>query len=61
MAIDDAIMLVQLDGKRVVRKIKKQDGGRLLLQSYESEFEGKVVSIKDVLIVGHCVRLERSL
>lgn len=61
VAIDDAIMLVQLDGKRVVRKIKKQDGGRLLLQSYESEFEGKVVSIKDVLIVGHCVRLERSL
>ena len=61
VAIDDAIMLVQLDGKRVVRKIKKQDGGRLLLQSYESEFVGKVVSIKDVLIVGHCVRLERSL
>ena len=47
--------------RRVVRKIKKQDGGRLLLQSYESEFEGKVVSIKDVLIVGHCVRLERAL
>ena len=61
VAIDDAIMLVQLDGRRIVRKIKKQDGGRLLLQSYESEFEGKVVSIKDVLIVGHCVRLERAL
>ena len=61
VAIDDAIMLVQLDGRRVVRKIKKQDGGRLLLQSYESEFECKVVSIKDVLIVGHCVRLERAL
>lgn len=59
--VDDAIMLIQLDGKRVVRKIKKQDGGKLLLQSYEFEFEGKVVSLKDVLILGHCVRLERSL
>ncbi len=61
VAVDDAVMLVQLDSQRVVRKIKKQDGGRLLLQSYESEFVGKVVSVKDVLIVGRCVRLERTL
>lgn len=59
--IDDAIMLIQLDGRRVVRKIKKQDGAKLLLQSYESEFEGKIVPLKEVLVLGHCVRLERSL
>jgi len=58
---DDAIMLIQLDGQRVVRKIKKQDGGKLLLQSYEYEFEGRVVALKDALILGRCVRLERTL
>ena len=59
--LDDAIMLLQFEGHRIVRKLKKQDGGRLLLQSYETEFEGKVVPLKDVLILGKCVRLERSL
>ena len=59
--IDDAIMLIQIDGRRVVRKIRKQDGGKLLLQSYETEFEGKIVPMKEVLILGHCVRLERAL
>ncbi|MBR3502683.1 MAG: helix-turn-helix domain-containing protein [Clostridia bacterium] len=59
--VDDAIMLLQMDGRRVVRKIKKQDGGKLLLQSYEYEFEGQVVALKDALVLGRCVRLERAL
>ncbi len=59
--IDDAIMLLQVDGARVARKVKKQDGGRLLLQSYNYEYEGKVVELKNVLIIGHCVRLEKAL
>ncbi len=59
--VDDAIMLIQLNGKRVIRKIKKQDGGKLLLQSYNYEYEGKVVELKNVLILGRCVRLEKTL
>ena len=59
--VDDAVMLLQLDGKRVIRKIKKQDGGKLLLQSYEYEFEGKILPLKEVLILGQCVRCERKL
>ena len=59
--VDDALMLLQLDGKRVVRKVKKQDGGRLLLQSYEYEFVGQTVEMKNVLLLGRCVRLERQL
>jgi hypothetical protein len=58
---DDAIMLLQIDGQRVARKVKKQDGGRLLLQSYNYEYEGKVVDIKTVLVLGRCVRLEKTL
>ena len=59
--IDDAVMIIQKDGTRVARKVKKQDGGRLLLQSYEYEFNGQVLPLSQVLIVGHCVRLERAL
>lgn len=58
---DDAIMLIVVDGVRMVRKIKKQDGGRLLLQSYNYEYEGKVVDLKTVLVLGRCVRLEKTL
>ena len=58
---DDAVMIIQKDGTRVARKVKKQDGGRLLLQSYEYEFNGQVLPLSQVLIVGHCVRLERAL
>lgn len=59
--VDDAIMLLQIDGQRIARKVKKQDGGRLLLQSYNYEYEGKVVDIKTVLVLGRCVRLEKTL
>lgn len=59
--VDDAVMLLQLDGQRVARKVKKQDGGRLLLQSYNYEYEGKVVDLKTVLVLGRCVRLEKTL
>ncbi len=59
--VDDAVMLIVLGGVRMVRKIKKQDGGRLLLQSYNYEYDGKVVELKNVLILGRCVRLEKTL
>ena len=59
--VDDAIMIVQKGGKRVARKVKKQDGGRVLLQSYEMEFEGQVTPLSEVLFLGLCVRLERAL
>lgn len=59
--IDDAIMLIQIDGRRVARKVNKLDGGKVMLQSYDREFEGKTVELKQVLILGHCVSLERRL
>ncbi len=59
--VDDAIMLLQIDGQRVARKVKKQDGGKLLLQSYNYEYEGKVVELKTVMVLGRCVRLEKTL
>ncbi len=59
--VDDAIMLLQHRGARIVRKIAKLDGGKLLLQSYDREFKGERVELKEVLILGQCVRLMRRL
>ena len=58
---DDQLMLIAVDGRRMVRKLSKLDGGRLLLQSFDREFETKTLPVKDVLILGKCVKLERRL
>lgn len=60
-AVDDAIMVLEYKGKRLVRKVRKQEGGKLMLQHYDREFVGEVVSVRDVLIIGRCVRLEATL
>ena len=59
--VDDAIMLIELNGKRAVRKIKKLDGGKLLLQTYDHALRLDTVELKNVLILGRCVRLETQL
>ena len=59
--VDDAIMLLEHDGKRLVRKVTKLDGAKLMLQSYDREFKGEKVELKNVLILGLCVRMTRRL
>ena len=58
---DGAVMVLQYQGRRVARKVTKQDGGKLLLQSYDREFETERIERKDALIIGRCVRLTRML
>ena len=59
--VNDAIMVVRHMGERIARKVTKLDGGRVLLQSYDREFESKRVELKDVLVIGRCVKLVRRL
>ena len=58
---EDALMLVLVNGERVVRKIKKLDGTHVMLQSYDREFSGDHVETKSLTILGRCVRLEKTL
>ena len=60
-AEDDQIMLIVWKGQRMVRKLRKLDGGRLLLQAFDREFTTDTVPVKDVLVIGKCVKLERTL
>ena len=59
--VDDAFMLVFAHGKRVVRKVKKLDGSKLMLQSYDREFSSENVMWAEIQILGICVKLQRSL
>ena len=59
--MDEQLMLIRYGDERIVRKILKLDGGRLLLQAFDHEFSSETVPMKDVLILGRCVKLERKL
>lgn len=59
--VDDAFMLVHIKGKRMVRKIKKLDGSKIMLQSYDREFASTTVMWAEIQILGRCVKLQRSL
>ena len=58
---DETIMLVVYKGQRIVRKVQKLDGARVLMQSYDREFSTVTAPLKDVLVMGKCVKLERRL
>ena len=58
---DEAIMLIVYKGQRIVRKVMKLDGGRVLMQSYDREFATVTAPLKEVLPMGKCVKLERRL
>lgn len=59
--IDGAVMLLELKGKRVLRKLKKLDSLSILLQSYDREYAAETWALPDVSIIGQAVRVEFSL
>jgi len=59
--VDEAVMIVDKFGLRVARKVKKLDGGKLLLQTYDREFRAETVDLKAVTVLGRCVKLTRGL
>ena len=59
--IDDAFMLVYYGGVRRVRRIKKLEGSRLMLQSYDRELKIDTMLWGEIQILGRCVKLMRTL
>ena len=60
-AEDGALMLVEYQGERMVRKLMKLDGGRIQMQAFDHEFSAVVGNIQTVKVLGRCVKLLRSL
>ncbi len=59
--IDGAIMLVEVKGRRMLKKVKRLEGFQLLLQSYDREYSAETIAINEVTCLGRCVRVEISL
>lgn len=59
--IDGAIMLVEVKGRRMLRKVKRLENFQLLLQSYDREYAAETCAINEVTCLGRCVRAEVSL
>ncbi|MCL1855150.1 MAG: XRE family transcriptional regulator [Clostridia bacterium] len=56
--IDDAVMLVEMNKRRCLRKVKKLDAMRVLLQSYDREYSAELYSLPDVSFIGRVARVE---
>ena len=59
--VDGALMLVEYSNHRYLRKIKKLDATKILLQSYDREYDAQEVAVNEVNFLGRAVRLEIAL
>lgn len=56
--IDGAVMLVEHNQHRYLRKVKKLDALNVLLQSYDREYAAETCALPDVNFLGRVVRVE---
>ena len=59
--IDEAVMLVEVKQRRVLRKVKKLDALHVLLQSYDREYSAETYALPDISFIGQVVRVEFAL
>lgn len=59
--IDGAIMLVEYNHHRCIRKVKKLDGMNVLLQSYDREYNAEAAALPEITFIGRVVRVEFTL
>ena len=58
---DGELMLVLLDGKRCVRRMRKMDGQHFALETYDREYDSLTLPLTQIRVLGRCVKLERRL
>ncbi|NLO84952.1 MAG: LexA family transcriptional regulator [Clostridiales bacterium] len=59
--IDGAVMLVEYNQHRYLRKVKKLDALHVLLQSYDREYSAETCALPDVNILGRVLKVEFSI
>ena len=59
--IDDAIMLVEYNHHRYLRKVKKLDSMKVLLQGYDREYTAETCALAEVSFIGRVARVEFTL
>ena len=59
--VDGAVMLVEYNSHRYLRKIKKLDSFSVMLQSYDREYDAQTVQLSECNFLGRAVKLEITL
>ena len=59
--VDGAVMLVEYNQHRYLRKVKKLADFTVLLQSYDREYDAVTAQLSEVNFLARCVRLEVAL
>mgnify|MGYP002733128342 CR=1 FL=1 len=59
--IDGAVMLVEYNNHRCLRKLKQADAMRVLLQSYDREYAAETLVVSEVNFLGRVGRVEFEL
>lgn len=59
--VDGAVMLVEHNQHRYLRKVKKLADYTILLQSYDREYDAQTVQLNECNFLGRCVRIEITL
>ncbi|MGN0746164.1 MAG: S24 family peptidase [Aristaeellaceae bacterium] len=59
--VDGAVMLVEHNSHRYLRKVKKLDSFQVMLQSYDREYDAETVQLNECTFLGRAVKLEITL
>jgi hypothetical protein len=60
-AINNSIVLLEVDGKRYIRQIKRLDSNKILIISHSNDLKTETKDIKSINIIGRCIKLEVEL
>lgn len=59
--VNNSIVLLEMDGKRCIRQIKRLDANKILTIAHSNELKTETRDVKSVNIIGRCLRLEIEL
>lgn len=59
--VNNSINLIELDGKRYIRQIKRLDSNKVLLISHHNDLKTETRDVKSLNVVGRCIKLEVEL
>lgn len=59
--VNNSIVLLEMDGKRCIRQIKRLDANKVLVIAHSNDLKTETKDVKSVTVIGRCIRLEIEL
>lgn len=58
---NNSILLLEMDGKRCIRQVKRLDSNKILVISHSNDLKTETRDVKSINVIGRCIRLEVEL